>query len=165
MEKRLVNSCLARHRGLLFVQDSSYRRRLVEAGEERIPVPDARTEAESQLATLCRYYLECLSHDRELDISFFANGQFGVDYVELKTLPFGLDGTHLFEQESARRLLNKVRHDRNRSALYLGYPVRLRHLTGRNGWEGFKLEPVCVWTYQDQPDAPGALPELSDING
>lgn len=164
LDKRTVNSCLSRFRGRLFAQDSgSYRWRLNDPGAGHpakgtaAPVPQ-----QTALAKLCRYYLDCLSQESELDISAFASGRFDLDYVELSSMPLVTEDASVFEAELAKRLLNKTRRDRSRLVLYLGYPVRLRHLRGRNGWEGFKVEPVCLWTFQEHPESPGEPPVIAD---
>jgi very-short-patch-repair endonuclease/polyhydroxyalkanoate synthesis regulator phasin len=115
---------------------------------------------QTALAKLCRYYLDCISQESELDISVFANGWFGLDYVELGSMPLVSGDKGVFE--TAKHLLDKTRRDRGRLVIYLGYPVRLRHVRGRNGWEGFRAEPVCLWTFQERPESPGDAPAVSD---
>ncbi len=167
LDKRTVNSCLSRFRGKLFVQDSgSYRWRLKDpsAGNStKGPMPPSPpAPPQTALAMLCRYYLDCISQESELDISVFASGRFGPDYVELSSMPLVTEDASVFEAESAKRLLNKTRRDRSRLVIYLGYPVRLRHLRGRNGWEGFKVEPICLWTFQERSESPGEAPVVAD---
>jgi very-short-patch-repair endonuclease len=161
-----VNSSLYRHRGTRFVQDNTYRWRVLHAAapevERPAPAPSPPPSPPTPLTRLCRYYLDCISQEGELDISVFATGWYGLDYAELDRLPLLAQDTNVFQSQGAQRLLHKLRHDRSRLVLYLGYPVRLRHLRGRDGWEGYKVEPVCVWNYQERPDAPGGIPEIAD---
>lgn len=167
LDKRTVNSCLSRFRGKLFAQDGgSYRWRLRDPGTEHpakgAVAPPLPAPPQTSLAKLCRYYLDCISQESELDISVFASGRFGLDYVELSSMPLVTEDASVFEAEPAKRLLNRTRRDRSRLVIYLGYPVRLRHLRGRNGWEGFKVEPVCLWTFQERPESPGEPPVIAD---
>ena len=166
LDKRTVNSCLSRFRGKLFAQDSgSYRWHLKDpgAGHSRGPVPPpSPAPPQTALAKLCRYYLDCISQESELDISVFASGRAGLNYVELNSMPLATEDASVFEAEPAKRLLNKTRRDRGRLVIYLGYPVRLRHSRGKNGWEGFKVEPVCLWTFQERPESPGEAPVIAD---
>src|SRR4051794_25338077 len=79
-DKTEVVACLEQHRGRTFVQDSRYRWRILElpsAGRRRT-VPEAQSPTE--LSRLCRYYLECLSHDRELRLRVLSSSN---DYAEL----------------------------------------------------------------------------------
>jgi hypothetical protein len=167
LDKRTVNSCLSKFRGKLFTQDAgSYRWRLKEPDTghaTKAPVPPSSPPpSQTVLGKLCRYYLDCISQESELDISVFASGRFGLDYVELGSMPLVTEVEGAFDTEPAKRLLNKTRHDRSRLVIHLGYPIRLRHLRGRNGWEGFKAEPVCLWTFQEHPESPGGAPTVSD---
>ena len=166
LDKREVNSCLNRFRGKLFVQDpGSYRWRLRDSAAGRQSTASSSapaTQPQTALGKVCRYYLDCLSQEGQLDVSVFASGQFGLDYVELPSMPLATEDQDVFESDAAKRLLNKTRRDRSRLLIYLGYPVRLRHLRGKNGWEGYKVEPVCLWTFQENADSPGGPPVVSD---
>jgi len=92
----------------------------------------------------------------------FASSQFDLDYVELQMLPLVADAPdEIFTDEPVRKLLNKTKRDRSRLALVLGYPVRLTKVRGRRGWEGFKVEPVLLFPYQDDPVDRYATPTLT----
>lgn len=168
IDSRTVNACLSRFRGQLFFQDAgSYRWRLKDptVGHSTKGAAPPSTPATSQtpLAKLCRYYLDCISQEREWDISVFASGRFGLDYVELSSVPFITGDASVFDSEPAKRLLSKTRRDRSRSVIYLGYPVRIHHVRAKSGWEGFKVEPVCLWAFQERPEAPGGPPVIADF--
>ena len=165
IDKRTVNACLDRNRGKLFLQDSGYRWQMTPSGGSAKGDPQSTSstaEPETPLATLCRYYLDCLSQDGELDISVLASSTHTPDYLELRSMPLVSEDRSTFDTEAAIRLLNRTRRDRNRTVMYLGYPVRLNHVRSI-GWEGFKVEPVCVWTFQENPDSPADWPTITEL--
>ena len=105
----------------------------------------ASAAPQSELARLCRYYLECIGQDSELGASTFAANRYGEpEYAELPALPMaGLDWDW-WTSPGAGQLLGKVRADKTNLVAWLGYPVRLRkHRTPK--WEGFFVEPVLLW--------------------
>jgi hypothetical protein len=108
--------------------------------------PEQQAKLDTPLARLCRYYFDCLNHDDQGGLSVFASSQYGdLDYVELGVLPLLSDQPDaIFQDEGARKLLNKTRQDRSRLALVLGYPVRLTKARSRKGWEGFFVEPMLL---------------------
>lgn len=120
----------------------------------RLESPEA-----SPLSRLCRYYLECLSHDDLGEVSAFAESR-DPTYVELPSLPMlggGCDplraaGAHALVAQSSRRDKPK--------ALYVGYPTHLKKVRSRKGWEGFFVEPVLLFPFQEGDARPTAL-ELS----
>jgi len=91
----------------------------------------------TEIARLCRYYLECISQDMDEGVSVFARNQYGdPDYAQLASVPIGLEADW-WNSAGVGRLLGKVRAERGKLMLWLGYPVRLRqHRTAR--WEGWK---------------------------
>lgn len=117
------------------------------------------------LARLCRYYLDCLSHDDLGGVSEFAASKYGdPNYVELEVLPlFDESGADPFDSEPAQRLLQKVRRDRNRKVIFLGYPVRLNFIRGRSGWEGFMVEPLLLFHLQETDSRYGKLTLSDDL--
>ncbi|MFX1487300.1 MAG: WYL domain-containing protein, partial [Promethearchaeota archaeon] len=124
---------------------------------KRVEVPD------SLLARLCRYYLDCLSQDREDGISVFATSNYQSDYVELEELPqLSRTMSSIFEYDPARQLLNRMRRDRGRLIMYVGYPVRLRWVQGRRGWEGFMVDPVCLFPLSQDPSHPNQEPSITE---
>ena len=66
-----------------------------------------------------------------------------------------------FETDGGRRLLGRIRRDRNRQSILLGYPIRLKFLRSRKGWEGFMVEPLFLFSFQDEETEFGK-PTLSD---
>lgn len=99
----------------------------------------------SDLARLCRYYLECIGQDSGEGVSAFAASTHGEPgYAELPEVPLTAAKQDWWNSPRAARVLNAVRADRTNLVAWLGYPVRLRkHRTAR--WEGFFVEPVMLW--------------------
>ena len=144
-------------------QDKSYRWYVKKpSGEDRrkVQLPE---QLSTPLARVCRYYLECLSHDDIGGVSEFAASKYGdVKYVELDELPmFATSGSDLFDSQAARALLTRIRRDRNQQTLYLGYPVRLNLIRSRKGWEGFLVEPLLLFQFQEA-ESRYSMPTLSD---
>jgi len=168
IDRALVNSVLhSRLKGKVR-QDKTYRWYPKDAGgvEARNQNPN---QLDTTLARICRYYLDCLSHDDLGGVSEFAMSKYGEpNYVELETLPmFDEDGKDPFESEAAHRLLGRIRRDRNRQTLFLGYPVRLNLIRSRKGWEGFMVEPILLFPFQDTDNKygkPTLTEDLPQIN-
>lgn len=140
-DRREVNRCLNVDLAGQVQQGSDYRWRLVQRdGQDAVSPADAGAE----IYRLCRYYLECISHDLDEGVSVFARNHYGnPDYVQLASVPIGTDA-EWWNTQGADRLLGKARAERGKVALWLGYPVRLRqHRTPR--WEGYFVEPVLLW--------------------
>lgn len=152
IDKRLVNSALyGSLRGRVW-QDKGYRwypKGAVGTGKREDGSPK---RLDTPLAKLCRYYLDCFSHDDVGGVSEFASSKYdSPGYVELAALPM-LDEAAIdpFDSEGGRKLLAKVRRDRNRQMVFLGYPVRLNLVRSRrSNWEGFKVEPLLLFPYHE----------------
>jgi very-short-patch-repair endonuclease len=164
VQRRIVNSALyGRLKGRV-CQDKHYRWYLRgslggDKGEGEGP-----KRLDTPLAKLCRYYLDCLSHDDVGGVSVFASSKNGQPcYVELASLPIlDEDGGDPFDSEAGRQLLERVRRDRNRQAIFLGYPVRLNLIRSRgSNWVGFKVEPLLLFPFQDVENR-YAVPTLGD---
>jgi very-short-patch-repair endonuclease len=138
------------------VQDSSYRWSL--AGADVSPSTSPRAAPKTELGRLCRYYLECVAWDAEDGVSAYANSRHDLDYVELDRWPF--EDTTVLERGVVRQFIGRVRRDRNR-VLHVGYPVRLRHVRARSGWQGFRVEPVLLFDFDDMAFVCDPLPQLN----
>lgn len=164
LERRDVNSALYGPLRNKVQQDSAYRwyPKGTPGIEKRV---DQAPEAlDTPLAKLSRYYLDCLSHDDLGGVSEFAESAYGdPKYVELTALPvFDEENGDPFESDGARQLLGRLRRDRNRQTIFLGYPVRLKRIRStRSKWEGFKLEPVLLFPFAET-DSQYVVPVLSD---
>src|SRR5581483_6637980 len=162
VDRRDVNRCLSHVLAGKVQQDAGYRWRLRElgtanAGNKR----DPEGSSASELARLCRYYLECIGQDSDRGVSVFAASQYSdPDYAELPAAPLGGLEWDWWNAPRAASVLNKVRIDRGRLVAWLGYPVRLRlHRTAK--WEGFFVEPVLLWPIV-LPETPGDAYRLQD---
>jgi len=111
--------------------------------------------ADTPLSRLCRYYLSCLGQD-ESGISVFAANRHGdLDYSEIRQLPLNSQWD-IFSTEAASNLLGKMRKDRSRLGMYLGYPTTLKHVVSKKGWKGYFVEPVLLFPVEFGDDGKGA---------
>lgn len=162
-DKTEVNSALwkLKNRGLVR-QDNAYRWFLVgksAAGNQQTKVASQEV---TPLGRLCRYYLECLSLDDQGDVRLFAQSKYSLDYVELPEIPGITSERGLTSFEGVDRLFQRLRNSTERKVPYLGYPVRLRKFRSAKGWEGFLVEPVFLFSFNDDALRPGQIPEASD---
>ena len=119
---------------------------------------DTSEIARNSHARLFRYYLDCLSQDDDSGIEVFADSRYDLDYVELEQWP--LEGGQLdFGSEALRKLIGKQKREARKKALWLGYPVSIRQVQGRNGWEGAILAPLLVWPQDPDAEELAFLPE------
>ena len=111
------------------------------------------------LAKLARYYLACMGQD-EGGVSVFAANQYGdLDYAELDGLP-SLNNDNLFHGPEAQRLLGKIRNDRSRLTMYLGYPCTLKFVQSKkSSWTGYFVEPLFLFSV-DLDSTPGTQPKI-----
>jgi len=121
------------------------------------------------LSKICRYYLDCLSHDDIGGVSDFATSIYGdLNYVDIEKVPMlNESDNNPFASESSQQLLTKIRRDRNRQNIFLGYPVRLKFIRSKKGWEGFMVEPLLLFPFQDTDnhhEAPILSDDLPQIN-
>lgn len=151
VDKKQVN-------GLLFgalkgqvQQDASYRWVLVMKGKVS-SLREANTEQNTNLSKLSRYYLACMGQE-EIGVSTFAQSKYGEpDYAVLSEVPYSTN--ELLQQDGSQRLLGKVKSERGRHALFLGYPTSLKLLRSRkSSWQGYMVEPVLLFALDlDGPD-------------
>ncbi|MCW5631812.1 MAG: AAA family ATPase [Rubrivivax sp.] len=159
VERREVNRCLSYELAGQVQQGADYRWRLV-TRDAPSSLP-ASTEPASEIARLARYYLECIGQDMDEGVSAFASNRYGApDYAELSALPLAVPGMPWLTEPRVAPVLGKVRQDRAKLTVWLGYPVRLRHhRTAR--WEGFFVEPVLLWRVT-LPEQGGEAPSIDD---
>ena len=97
-----------------------------------------------KLENLCRYYLSCLGQEGE-GISVFADSRHDLDYVELAAFP-DANNENFVNRKDLQKLRGKIRENRTRMEMYLGYPSTLKKVKSRRSdWEGFFLEPLLVF--------------------
>lgn len=162
-DKAKVNSMLwkLQNRGLTR-QDNAYRWFAV---EKTAATPTQRQqEAPKQLTILgrlCRYYLECLSLDDEAGVRVFARSQYALDYVDLPEVPGIITDQPVTAFAGVDDLFRRLRNVRERKVPYIGYPVRLKRVKSPK-WEGFMLEPVFMFGFNDEALRPGLIPVLNE---
>jgi very-short-patch-repair endonuclease len=137
-------------------QSKNYTWSLVENGTSgRKETPE---NPPNSYASLFRYYLDCLSQDDDSGIQVFADSRYDLDYVELEQWP--LEGGQLdLGSEALRKLIGRQKREARKKALWLGYPVLIRQVRSRNGWEGAFLAPLFVWPQDPDADELAFLPE------
>ena len=162
-DKSEVNSMLwkLQNRGLTR-QDNTYRWFAVEKTTGPLAQPSQTPKQLTTLGRLCRYYLECLSLDDEAGVRVFARSQYALDYVELPEIPGIITDQPVTAFAGVDDLFRRLRNERERKVPYIGYPVRLRRHKSAKGWEGFFLEPVFMFGFNDEALRPGQTPVLSE---
>ena len=160
-DRRDVNRCLAHTLAGRVHQDHAYRWRLRDQTSTSVGRQTSNSVEASELARLCRYYLECIGQDSELGVSTFAANRYGEpEYAELPALPMAGSGWEWWNEHGVGHALSKVRADKANLVAWLGYPVRLRkHRTPK--WEGFFVEPVMLWPIV-LPENPGEACRLQE---
>ena len=161
-DKAKVNSMLWRlqNRGLTR-QDNAYRWFVVEKTASAPTQPQQAPKQLTTLGRLCLYYLECLSLDDEAGVRIFARSQYALDYVELPEIPGIVTDRAVTAFPGVDNLFHRLRNDRERKVPYIGYPVRVKLLKSAK-WEGFMLEPVFLFGFNDEALRPGQMPVLSE---
>ncbi|MEI6143349.1 MAG: AAA domain-containing protein, partial [Mariniphaga sp.] len=143
-------------------QDSKYQWSLGQEGILKKTNPFSSTD--TPLSKLSTYYLKCLSTDIESGIWCYAASKFGsLDYGQLNFLPQFCDNnsSDLFKSEDVKKIINKVRLDRNRLVLQLGYPINLRRVLARSGNSAFYVvEPILLIAFDTQSFVNGNIPTL-----
>ncbi len=158
VDKNTVNSVLYGKLNGLVWQDKRYRWYPKDQPRQQDTEKAAQYE-NTQLAKLARYYLACMGRD-EGGVSVFAANQYGdLDYAELEELP-SLNNGSLFHGPEAQRLLGKIRKDRSRLAMYLGYPCTLKFVQSKkSNWSGYFVEPLFLFSVE-LDSQPGAQPKI-----
>jgi very-short-patch-repair endonuclease len=134
--------------GSALEQDSGYRW----WPKARVEAPDkpAAEGPHTFLASLCRYYLECLARESGSGISLPAAETAG--YAALDRLPFAGQADEPWGPDRAiRKIVQKARRERGQLTLYVGYPVRLRSVQSRHA-EEMRIEPVLLYAIEDNPE-------------
>jgi hypothetical protein len=117
IDRSSVNSLLYGSLSEGVTQDRQYRWSLNSVGSTMSPAATLATQPQGPLTQLCRYYLECISRDSEIEISEFARSEFRLKYFELSKSPF-IDGDDPFSTPDAREFLRRARQ--GRLQIYLG---------------------------------------------
>ena len=164
IDKSELNSILYGSLRGKVVQDRSYNWRIKEISQSVQRPSATQTTPDTQLAKLCRYYLECLSQDDQEGVSVFASSSFGgLDYVEFLTLPQVVAAEEInSDDERVKRFLRKLKSDRNRPVPLLGYPIQLTHIRSKKGWEGFVVQPIFLFKLDNNSSKSTESPVLAD---
>jgi len=134
-----------------------YPRQAAARAQAPLPLPEP---LDTPLARLCRYFLDCLSHDDMGGVSVFAVAHPGTaDYTELPHSPSTEDFNPFGTPDSAR-LITKVHANPNQLALFVGYPLRLKFVQTQR-WSGFFVEPILLFPFQELQPGNGN-PRLSE---
>lgn len=92
----------------------------------------------------------------------YASSKYGSpDYGQLYTLPqFYDNNSHdIYNSDDVKKAINKVRQDKNRLVLQLGYPINLRKVTARS--EFFVVEPILLIPFDTESLVNHSSPVLS----
>lgn len=140
-----INSVLYRNLKGRVIQDSNYRWSLNQGDSGKKVVDDTPEKQDTELAKLATYYLECISKDIDNGISEFASSKYGnLDYAQLKSIPILESENDNINLKPINNLINKVRREKNRLVLKLGYPIFLRKFISKAGNPYYKVEPVFL---------------------
>jgi very-short-patch-repair endonuclease len=162
VDRRSINQCLTHNLAGQARQDAAYRWTLRENLPARTAVrPHEAGGNVSEIAKVCRYYLDCLGEDCDQGVSEFAASNHGEPgYAALEAHPLIAGRPDWWNAPGAATVFSKVKADRANLTAWLGYPVRLRfHQTPR--WRGFFVEPVMLWPIE-LPENPGDAYRLID---
>lgn len=165
IDRKQVNSVLWGELRTKVIQDNQYQWSLTDRTINKDNIDAAQLSVKNTpLSKLCDYYLECLNYDNFEGLSVFASSKYGdPDYVEVPELPMVSDEpVNIFDQEAAIRLWRKARRERSHLTVVLGYPVNLKKINSRSGWEGFIVEPIFLFSFQDQESSQHDFPILSE---
>lgn len=158
VDKKAVNSVLYGKLNGLVWQDKRYRWHPKDLPRQQDTERSAQYE-NTPLAKLARYYLACMGQD-EGGVSVFAANQYGdLDYAVLNGLP-SLADDNIFHGPEVQRLLGKIRKDRSRLTMYVGYPCTLKFVQSKkSNWSGYFVEPLFLFSI-DLDSTPGAQPKI-----
>ena len=101
--------------------------------EKPLPKPD------NDLHNICMYYLQCISLESSSSVSQYLDGGTSKEYAVLNSLE--IDAV---EETEAIRLLGRISADKDKKA-YLGYPIRIYSILGKNGKMNKKIAPVFLF--------------------
>lgn len=103
------------------------------------------SESYKKISQLASYYLECLAHERDTEVSVFATSKFELSYVQLEKLPDYDDNfREVLSSPRVQKELNKMNRSGATQTFYMGYPVYIR--ATRNS-DTFKIEPLFLFPF------------------
>ena len=162
VDRKRVNAVLYGPLKGKVLQDKSYRWHVAESTKSEPITPTISADApETILSKVCRYYLECLSFDNEQGVSTFADGQYDLDYAELHKLPLDEESsTSIFVAPEVSKLVGKMKKERFKKTLYLGYPTSIHSFTARSGVRYKMVEPVMIFPMEVESAEGSATPKF-----
>lgn len=109
-----------------------------------------------QVKKLAEYYLKCLSHEREGEISLYPIKEgFAPQYLQVSSHPAVSGGfDQIWASEESKKFLSHLRRDPARNLLYIGYPVFIRKVR-----DTIKIEPLFLFQLR-LPDRNSPSPVL-----
>ncbi len=135
VNKKEINSILYSLKGKELFVDAKYQWH-INNPNIRPPQKTDDTHVDKNLYNLCRYYLSCINLEDNNKISAFLTSLYTTDYKTVQNID-----PHSFG-EQANELIRKANTDRNIIS-YLGYPVQIYTITGRNG-RYKKIAPIFI---------------------
>jgi hypothetical protein len=144
VEKRTVNSTLANSTVLKAVvkQESDFKWYLINNTQRTASKKNAGVtppKPDEDLRNLCNYYLNCISLESSSSVSQFLTSKYDLQYEVLNGL--GLDSDN---DQAALNLLRKISSNRDLKA-YLGYPIRIFTVFGKDGTAYQKIAPIFLF--------------------
>ena len=140
IDRHSVNSLLYGTLKTYCYQDSSYKwfvNKPIANSDNKLSIK--LPEIDNRLASLCKYYLNCLSLEENNGISAFLKSTHDLDYTEIHGL--GIDAL----TDTAVDLLKKTTKQRTLSA-YIGYPVSIEKIhSTKNNEDYLKIAPVFLF--------------------
>lgn len=155
VDKTTVNSLLYGKLSAKVLQNNSYQWSLKSLNQASSSQPEIKQS--TPLATLANYYLDCISRDMDEGVSVFATSNFDLDYTQLEQFPTAeANGATI-----GRRLVDKVRNGQGGYVYKVGYPLLLTSRAARDGKLYRFVEPLFVFSV-DQDMAAGGHITLSE---
>jgi AAA domain len=111
----------------------------------------------TDLARLCRYYLDCLARDADQGVTVAPADR--AAYAELASMPL-LSREPAVHDEPALELLGRIALDQT-SIGQLGYLMVLRSADGPGDKVSLRLEPILLWPMDTQGTVQEAIPDLN----
>jgi len=114
---------------------------------------------------LCKYYLDCLSQELA-GASVWARSKYDdYDYVPLESEFFATGSlSESLSKPHGRKLIQKVRQDKGRLELFVGYPTRLHKFRSKRGDTFYKIEPVLLFSVDALQNSPGLSADPPNLN-
>jgi very-short-patch-repair endonuclease len=146
LERAEVAAALHRLSPGEFAQDSAYR------WWPRPGAPAGAPAPEGLLPRLCRYYLDCLTRESGSGVSLPVEAA-GIEYVALAEFPLAHPMSGAVQDRTIRRLIRRIRQERGRLDLFLGYALRVRPAPSRDD-SAMRVEPILIYGMEDSADCP-----------